>query len=123
MRVSLCASTSAAITMLLAGCAHQMPQSMDLVRADLAIEQAELQEAGQYAPAQLSEAQLKLQRAREAAAVGNRAAAAQLAEEALVAAQLAQVEADRARIEQLVEMVIRDSEARRQQQARREGLR
>lgn len=121
MRVSLCASMAAAVT-LLAGCAPNMSQN-DLVRADLAIEQAEVEEASQYAPQQLREAQRKLQQARDASFAGEYEAAEQLAEEALVAAQLARVAADRARIEQLVETALRDIEADRQQQEQREASR
>lgn len=119
MRVSLCASMSAAVT-LLAGCAYNVPQT-DLVRADLAIDQAEVEEAGQYAPRQLSEAQQKLQQARDASYAGNYTAAQNLAQEALASAQLARVEADRVRIEQLVEATLRDIDT--QQQQRREATR
>lgn len=120
MRESFCAGMSAAVV-LLAGCAN-VPQT-DLVRADLAIEQAAVEEAGQYAPKQLNEAQQKLQRAKDASYAGNYSAAQQLAQEALAAAQLARVEADRVRIEQLVEITLRDIDRERQQRERREATR
>lgn len=121
MRLSTCTGMAAAVG-LLAGCATTPQPPSGIVRADLAVQRAEVGEAGQYARQELRLAQQKLASAREAASLGDQVTAQQLAEEALVSAQLALAEADSRRTEQMVEENLQGGQTLQQQATRREGM-
>lgn len=92
-----------AALVLLAGCATTEPQRTELTRAELVIDQAQTEQAGQYAPTELREARAKLKEARGAFDQGDNERANELAREALVSAQLALAETQSGRVERLVE--------------------
>jgi hypothetical protein len=78
---------------LLMACATTNPPSQQLTETQMVIQQAEQLGAEAYAPLELREAKIKLQLAREAVEVKEYEKAINLAEQARVDAELAQVKA------------------------------
>ncbi|HEY7316028.1 MAG TPA: DUF4398 domain-containing protein [Candidatus Binatia bacterium] len=79
---------------VLAGCSTISPPKGDLAAADLAVQQANKSKAPQYSPLELRKAMDKLDEAKRAMSKEEYLKARDLAEEALVDAQLAEAKAD-----------------------------
>lgn len=84
-----CAGLLAAV----GGCASGPSPEPALTRAEVAIEEANEAQAGEYSPAPLALARDKFARAREAAESGNNQTAIRLAEQATADAELAEADA------------------------------
>jgi hypothetical protein len=88
MRLIACAAAAPAAMLLIGGCASTPPPVAELASAHTLVAQAEQSDAPRYDSADLAMAQEKLQQA-DASAKDNSPAAARLAREASVDAQLA----------------------------------
>jgi hypothetical protein len=123
MRISTYGGLAVALA-LLAGCSTTPPPRTEIARADVIIEQAEIEEAAQFAPRELREAQQKLQQARAAVDAQEFDKADLLAQEAQVSAQLALAETQSLRAERLVQESLSEAQGLRQElQQRREATR
>jgi hypothetical protein len=112
----VCALAAAALA---AGCASRVPRpTEELARAQTLVEQAEQNNAQQYAAADISMARDKLQAANKAADKGNNEVAQRLASEASLDARLASARAASARTQRAATEVNQSVETLRREATR-----